>query len=50
MASDLAITIGAAATLVTACAHAFVLISKEMRAWHTVRGRQAEQSADKNTV
>jgi hypothetical protein len=48
VASDLAIAIGAAATLVTACAHAFVLISKELRAWHLVKGRRIQRSADKN--
>jgi hypothetical protein len=41
MTADLGIAIGAAAGLITAFAHAFVLISKELRAWRTLRRRNA---------
>jgi hypothetical protein len=39
MTTDFAIAIGAAAGLITAFAHAFVVISKELRAWRTLRSR-----------
>jgi hypothetical protein len=41
MTTDFAIAVGAAAGLITAFAHAFVVISKELRAWRTLRRRNA---------
>jgi hypothetical protein len=41
MATDSTLMIGAAAGLVTASAHAFVLVSKELRAWWKGDRRQA---------
>jgi hypothetical protein len=43
MERDLAIAIGAAAGLITAMAHAFVLVSKELRAWRTLRSRKVRR-------
>ncbi len=37
---ELAIALGAAAGLVSAFAHAFVSISKELRAWRAARRRR----------